>query len=269
MLSSFEHRFKGEVRADGKVWLFHRTMTTGGRRWELWGEGQADGVAVGKACEIALTHADYRVTLWVDGRSVLSSSDEQYAPDHKALTRRMIAAVDMLDESLGSSARVPTPHVRIGAVGGPCTLSHVRVMRDVYYTTMALHENTPGYQGPMGEYYRAWREAKKDHSVTGWGVMGRPITLVSNPDRPDLDEFFVLGDNSPQSLDSRAWVTASPSLRLYADTDPKTFQYQLGTVPRYNMIGKAFFVYWPAGFSVPGLPELPVIPNVGRMRLIR
>jgi hypothetical protein len=35
------------------------------------------------------------------------------------------------------------------------------------------------------------------------------------------------------------------------------------------MIGKAFFVYWPGGYYVPGLERLPIIPNVGRMRLIR
>ena len=274
MLSSFEHRFKGEVRADGKVRLFHRTMKAGGEQWTLWGEGQGDGVAVGKACEIALTHADYRVTLWVDGQAVLASSDTQYTPDHDALTNRMAAAVgDVVDKDLGSASSVPTPQVRIGAAGGPCKLSHVRVMRDVYYTALPLQENSSEKCGPMDEYFQVWKEARAradlPDSGIGWGVMGRPITLARNRENPDLDEFFVLGDNSPQSLDSRAWTTASPSLRLYADAARTIPQYKLGTVPRYNMIGKAFFVYWPAGFSVPGLPELPVIPNFGRMRLIR
>ena len=45
--------------------------------------------------------------------------------------------------------------------------------------------------------------------------------------------------------------------------------YQLGTVPRYSLIGKAAFVYWPAGFRLPLLGHLPILPNVGRMRLIR
>ena len=98
--------------------------------------------------------------------------------------------------------------------------------------------------------------------------MDNPITLRKFDDS-DLDEFFVLGDNSPQSLDSRAWTLASPTLRLFDDAGEP--HYQLGTVPRYNMIGKAFCVYWPAGFSVPALPSgFPrVLPNVGRMRLIR
>ena len=40
-------------------------------------------------------------------------------------------------------------------------------------------------------------------------------------------------------------------------------------MPRYCLLGRAMFVYWPAGFAPPGLPGLPIIPNVGRMRLIR
>jgi hypothetical protein len=35
------------------------------------------------------------------------------------------------------------------------------------------------------------------------------------------------------------------------------------------MVGKAIFVYWPAGFPVQGLVNLPILPNVGKMRLIR
>jgi hypothetical protein len=236
----------------------------------------------------------------------------------------------------------------------------------------------------------------------GWGTEGHPITLETF-DNPDLDQYFVMGDNSPSSLDGRLWIKAAPTLRLYDDSglrgdpnlaigdidwpsflqdlqrptanarssaaayirsrlslgvadqvrrltpgevqydsvedslkrqivaelngmidsrglfDPKlwlswgvtlpeparpmadmqaagqklppmelrrlnrlAFQavmpqavsrqwriYQLGTVPRYSLIGKAIFVYWPSGFLVPGLSRLPVIPNVGRMRLIR
>ena len=55
-------------------------------------------------------------------------------------------------------------------------------------------------------------------------------------------------------------------MRLYDEEGG--FQYQLGTVPRYNIVGKAVLVYWPAGFRLPIL-NWPIVPNVGRMRLIR
>jgi len=276
MLSSFEHVFKGEVHGDGTVRLYHRLEGDKDTDWQEWGRAKADGITVGKACEVALTHADFRVTLWVDGKDVLHTSSRHdpdpdpgrtYDPDHDQLVARM----KRVEGIRGSRPEpIPIPQVRIGASGGPCTLRHVRVMRDVFYTSMTVQTSGAEYISPLGDYARE-RQSTKDLDLTGqgWGVMGNPITLVRNPDNPDLDEFFVLGDNSPQSLDSRAWATASPSLRLYADKDKTLPQYKLGTVPRYNMIGKAFFVYWPAGFALPGLPELPIVPNVGRMRLIR
>ena len=95
---------------------------------------------------------------------------------------------------------------------------------------------------------------------SGWGTTGNPKTLRRFLNDPDRDEYFVLGDNSPHSKDARMWGYHAPTLRPgYAD----------GTVPRYNMIGKAFFVYWPGGFRLPLLKRLSIVPNVGRMRLIR
>ena len=97
--------------------------------------------------------------------------------------------------------------------------------------------------------------------------MKNPIALRAFDRQPDLDEFFMLGDNSPASLDSRLWVKAAPSLRLFDEDNIP--QYRLGTVPRYNLLGKAFFVYWPAGTTLPGPGHLPIVPNVGKMRPIR
>ena len=51
-------------------------------------------------------------------------------------------------------------------------------------------------------------------------------------------------------------------------------EYEAGIVPRDYLVGKAVFVYWPAGFPFEIGPfkfPLPVsfIPNVGKMRFIR
>jgi hypothetical protein len=35
------------------------------------------------------------------------------------------------------------------------------------------------------------------------------------------------------------------------------------------MMGQAFMVYWPAGFRPLQSINIPIIPNAGRMRLIR
>jgi len=77
--------------------------------------------------------------------------------------------------------------VKLAAAGGGVTFSHARIYRDVFYSEM-------GYN---------------------YGVR-EPLVLKSN-------EYFVLGDNSPNSKDGRKW----------------------GTVPEKNLVGRAFFVWWP------------------------
>ncbi len=87
----------------------------------------------------------------------------------------------------------------------------------------------------------------------GWGTRDNPMLLRQN-------EYYVLGDNSPESLDSRLWWQAGAHL---AGRD-----YRVGTVPADQMIGEAFFVYWPSGHRLFG-KGLPIVPNVGHMRWIR
>lgn len=106
------------------------------------------------------------------------------------------------------------------------TVSHLRVDRDVYYRS-ELHERAAAN-----------------------GTQGRAITLAA-------DEFFVLGDNSPESLDSRYWNRPWPNRA----------GNQLGTVPADQMIGPAYFVYWPGFLPVwPGGPT--IMPNFGKIRWI-
>ena len=232
-LSSFEHHFRAWLSADGSCVLEHGlTEPGGGPRWDKtpWAFDQLPPLQVGRGLEVALTHADGQVILWVDGKKLLQTTPAQYPADRK----QIMQAVER---------GVPVPDVAILATGGASELWHVRLLRDVYYTCT----NTYGSDG-------------RNTEAPGWGTTGNPIVLRKFERKPELDEFFVLGDNSPASKDSRMWGYHAPTLRE---------GYRQGTVPRYNMIGKAFFVYWPGGYRLPLLPRLPIVPNVGRMRLIR
>ena len=71
------------------------------------------------------------------------------------------------------------------------------------------------------------------------------------------DQFFVCGDNSPESLDARLWDAPNPWV---AQIDPAT-----GVVNRDLLIGKTFFVYFPAPYKNFGVP----VPVSGSMRFIR
>jgi signal peptidase I len=81
------------------------------------------------------------------------------------------------------------------------------------------------------------------------------------------DHYFMLGDNSPRSKDSRGWGSEDIA---WDSSGRKRWE-----VPRPLVTGKAFFVYWPHG--VPFGPTIPIThdirfpfrPYVERMRWIR
>ena len=190
-------------------------------------------LAVDRPIEVAFEHLDYRVALYVDGEEVLATSMNPeskgyYAPDLAELLAK---------RAKHSNAAPPC----IYAGGGNLDLTHLVVERDVHYTS------------PHPNSWPKWATAG------GWGTVGNPILLRSW-------EYFMLGDNSAASQDSRLWLTVGPHL-----TD-RGEDYQLGTVPADQLIGKAFFVYWPSGLRIPWLPPLDrigIVPDVGRMRWIR
>ncbi len=128
-----------------------------------------------------------------------------------------------------------SPTLRMAAEGIRLELSRVRIDRDVHY-----------------------RQASISERRLGNGVSGNPLRI------PD-DAYFVLGDNSPASEDSRRWHEGMLGPHLIESYRNGT--YTLGTVPAQDMIGKAFLVYWP-GF----LPLTPNGPNIvldlGRVRWI-
>ncbi len=257
LLSSFEFEFKGELSADGTVELFFRQDDWPETQWDSWGATKIDPVESGSGVLFELVHADLQVQVWVDGEQVLTSKDEEYPVDYKWLTERM---------SISRRHPVSTPKVSLAASGGPCQLSHISIMRDDYYTSPPQLKTLPN--DPTGDYVRKWlKKADQRPTRPAWGSTGWPIELAKNPENPQLDEFFMLGDNSPASHDGRTWSQAAPSLQLYDQQGQ--MQYQPGTVPRYDLIGRAFFVYWPSGFRPPGLAGLPIVPNAGRMRLVR
>jgi signal peptidase I len=137
--------------------------------------------------------------------------------------------------------------------GGQMILSHVALFRDTYYTG-GRRSGDPA-------------RASEGHAF-----------------KLNEDEFFAMGDNSPNSEDGRWW--GEPSMVTRGQTPPRA-----GVVPRDYLVGKAMFVYWPSGYKFPWpqklmamiqegsqnnrllsiasiILNLKCIPNLGQMRYI-
>ncbi|HSW46114.1 MAG TPA: S26 family signal peptidase, partial [Phycisphaerae bacterium] len=235
--------FMAEVAMDGTVSLDHLCTDLPGGRQNI-GQARLQPFARGQAVSLILANVDYRVALEVDGREVLWTSDQQYRPN---LKRGIEISYD------GDRLIQPT-QVEIAARRLTGRLRHLRLDRDVYYRSLRQDER-PAH-GPENAYL-GW---------PGWGTAGCPIMLRSDrvvDGKFYFGEYFMLGDNSPASKDSRRWWELGPHLVQLGD------EYQLGTVPGDQLIGRAFFVYWPAGYRPSWAANLGLIPNVGRMRWIR
>ncbi len=406
-IGSFEYVFTAHISGDGSVRLVCGPTEGAGSDdpRPLAPDVKVAPLADGRGHVVSIRHVDLRVSVWIDGQCVAESSEEGPAPaadrpmkypmDYKWLKDRLKLARKPVN-----AKPIPQPLVRIAADGSDSVLQHVKLMRDVYYTSPRI--NRGNAEGPVLDFSE---RLGVQMGSRGWGTEGHPITLETFDD-PDLNQYFVMGDNSPSSLDGRLWIAASPTLRLYDDSglrgdpnlaigdvdwpsflrallrrtdnpdsspgayiwsrlspdvrgqiknltpselrdeygdesfdllkrkivgelnrmiaapglyapkawlrwgvmlpdaagalvqrqeadkklspkdlarlnrlaiqaampeaiSPQWRTYKLGTVPQYSLIGKAIFVYWPSGFRVPGLSGLPIIPNVGRMRLIR
>jgi signal peptidase I len=127
-----------------------------------------------------------------------------------------------LPDDAGPTRKNNPPAVMIFG-GGKLGIAHIAVFRDIHYLD--------GIRANPGD----------------------PFELGDN-------QYFVCGDNSPNSQDARMWNI--PGIGNGGT------EYRPGTVPSEYLIGKAFFVYWPGGFKPYGKSKIRLVPYVDGMKRI-
>lgn len=233
-LAKLGRAFTATVQMDGHLSI-QESAGVAQRRLPVNIEGKIAPLTAGRAFDFAFENVDYRLALYVNGAEVLASDSDRessgfYGPDVRGLRTIQLEHAPVAP--------------RIIADGGSFELLHVQVLRDVHYYN-------DGRFNSLGGLHWAPRE--------GWGSPTSPMLLREG-------EFFMLGDNTAASKDSRLWDRIGPHLLERGEA------MQLGAVPRDQLIGRAFFVYWPSGQRIDWLPLLHrvgIIPDVGRMRWIR
>lgn len=240
---------------------------------------------------LRFANVDDHLTVWVNDRPLtfdvstnyiaVNAADVMDAPQHLDPQPDRVALdgetqLPVLDLSIPKRQDEESP-VGIAARGVAVQASHLRVLRDVYYIasnnfTRITYVIEPRMDSTMSDYYddvfRPYRQQLRPGEELAPDDSLRLFmsNVESDPKRWQklrgvtfplgADQFFVLGDNSPHSLDGRLWNA------------------QEYFVKRELLIGKALFVYWPHGHDyIPGtsvkFPGWPYWPNVGSMRLIR
>lgn len=225
----------------------------------LRAEGDADYQPTAKTAvksagnyRLALANFDDQLRLWVNGSLVEFDGPTEYDAA-KIFGSREEIVPQTSDSDPGDLAPVG-----IGARGTKLSVDRLQVWRDIYYVA------------------DSWQRSLQNEAVTDFN---HPFdtTLLSLPSDPALwgrfserhhvdfplgeEQFFVMGDNSPESSDARLWLNG----------DAAGGRPGGAYLERQMLIGKALCVYWPHSWNrIPGTPiPFPLFPNVGDMRLVR
>jgi signal peptidase I len=246
-----QHEFRTEI-GDGRATIRMRPLgSAAGEGWTTLLSAEAPNFRAGRTTNVELWHHDQQFVLFMDGERIGDPAPYDWAPDQRLemVTGRDFENLRHLPgstpenprfnfESLLNAATFEAhgrPSVSWSFEGSPVTLHRVGLDRDIYYRP---------FHNSLGSPRRAYAWHPDDLATMG------------------PDHFFMLGDNSGSSLDARGWPTHStPIDPTVADQIDAT----LGVVHRDLLLGKAFFVYFPAPHSAFG--RVP-IPDFGRMRRI-
>ncbi len=211
--------------------------------WQELAMAAIGPVGPGAVANIEFWHADQRLQLWIDGQRVLEHTYD-WSPAERILnaTGRTLAQIMNDPSAKRINPLLNTELYRRRAAdvrwafNGGVRVHRAALDRDLYYQ--------PGIRQNSGN---------NDESAGLGTAPTSPLVLGKN-------QFFVCGDNSPQSLDGRLW----DSIDSWVATE---FGPPVGIVPRELLLGKAFFVYWPSLIKDASGVGVPV-PDFGRMRLI-
>lgn len=221
----------GKIDGDGRASLEMVNPASGRREQRLASDDRRFRLAPNRPTAVELWYVDQEASLWIGGRCALRWPFEL---DIEVIKQRPLPS--------------QTPEIHISVNGPPVTLHQVEVDRDLFYSS--TQTGNPSARG-LG-------------TLAKWTLADGTTRYEGEPVQLDADQFFCLGDNSPRSSDSRYWHSVHPWIveRMLKDKSQ-----QVGVVPRNLMMGRAFFVYFPAPYL--WRPSgLAVVPNFGKMRFI-
>lgn len=223
---------------------------------------------------LLFANVDDQLLLWVDG-DVVEFDDRHYDPTRFHESRQ--AMLPWTSES----DRGDLAPCGVAARGAQAVISRLAVLRDIYYIAAAQNERafSQGSGRSRPDYFIDYHrlDAPLRRGDLSLPSIDEPRRLFSEPELWERfatrrarefstadDQFFVLGDNSPESQDCRLWNVVHPETRGKPGGE---------YLDRRLLIGEAVCVFWPHSwgnwFNLPLLRILPGFPAFGDMRLVR
>lgn len=209
--------------------------------------------------DVRFANVDNELVLWVNGRVVPLQADGASQPGHYSVPAGARPVWTVADPG-------DLEPVRIGGKGLALDVRQLKVLRDVYYVAADnekrfMSQNAYDYDGLVD-----YDKLQRLFTTPRLWATSEIFDLRRDDVRFKLgeDQFFPLGDNSPQSKDARLWYgdQTAHHLKDQIMIDVKPY------VERERLIGKAFLVYWPHPWQIKAGVR-PIIPNVRRMGRIR
>lgn len=162
--------------------------------------------------------------------------------------------------------------VAVGLQGGSGTIRRLRIDRDKYYVAtqnasfgifdydLNQLRNAAGRDVSLRDIQDTFADPDQFASTSIWQAR-RSVSF-----RLEEDQFFPMGDNSPESLDARCWAGAKLRHPLPHGVNEDAWRWSNDSfVRRSLLVGQALVVFWPHAWNDP----VPFTPNFRRMKFIR
>ncbi|MGD9125956.1 MAG: signal peptidase I [Planctomycetia bacterium] len=198
---------------------------------------------------IRFVNADDQLRLWVNDKVIAFDKPTVFGP----LNNKIPTEADWQPVAIVSRK-------------ADVTVSHLRVLRDIYYIADNEENREQNHnRGPITDFKNFGRSIGNDseealrrfyQSSERWPEAFSEESMRAIQFPLKEKQYFMLGDNSPQSKDSRLW---EPAEKYY--------------VPEELLKGKAMFIYWPHSWDKVQIGDVeipfPFFPNYERMHLVR
>ncbi|MCO8120943.1 signal peptidase I [Stieleria sp. TO1_6] len=223
-------------------------------------------VRAGDSFSVRFSNFDDQLSLWINDSLVDFEGPTTFD------SRKFRTPETNYPHYSGSGHPLDAAPIGIAVTGGAATINRVKLDRDKYY--IATDDSSFGiFDYDMNEL---WAVSNRNVSFREiQSVMQQPELWAEFPIwqtrrkvsfQLDENQFFPMGDNSPESLDARCWAGTKRGARLPDRFHEEAYAFaDASYVPRDLLVGKALLVFWPHPWNTP----VPFTPNFDRFRLIR